>query len=88
MNLEHELNKIDAFFNQMSIEEFDNTLEMCGINEIESAESYGMKIHENEEINVEIEVNEKLNIYSKRSLKKIILLDTLYKNNEHLPLAV
>lgn len=84
MNLEHELNKIDAFFNQMSIEEFDNTLEMCGINEIESAESYGMKIHEN----VEIEVNEELNIYSKRSLKKIILLDTLYKNNEYLPLAV
>lgn len=88
MNLEHELNKIDTFFNKMSIEEFDNLLEVCGINKIELAENYGMKIHENEEINVEIEISGNSNIYTKRGLKKIILLDTIYNNNEYLPLAV
>lgn len=39
MNLQEEMNKIDTFLNNLSVEEFDNILERCGINEISSGET-------------------------------------------------
>lgn len=42
--LEAELKRIKDFFDNMSIEEFDDMLERNGINEITSAESEGKQI--------------------------------------------
>lgn len=44
MSLRNDLERIDEFFEKMSIEEFDSMLESCGINEITCASDNGMEL--------------------------------------------
>lgn len=44
MKLKDRLKKIDNFFDDMSIEEFDTMIEKSGIYSIKSSSSYGMEL--------------------------------------------
>ncbi|UZW13821.1 hypothetical protein OSC52_18625 [Clostridium pasteurianum] len=44
MNLNEEIKKINEFFNNVTVDEFDQILERCGINEIQSSNSEGKEI--------------------------------------------
>ena len=44
MDIKEQIKKIDDFFNNLSIEEFEKMAIEAGINEIKSSNDYGMKL--------------------------------------------
>ena len=50
MCLNEELKRIDDFFKDMSIDEFDNMLIRCGVGEIRDASKIGMELNDSIEI--------------------------------------
>lgn len=85
MNLQDEMKKIDIFLKNVSVKEFDDILEKCGINEIPSGEADNKELLFNTPNDIKEFVYCGKNIYNDKqnlSFSKINLNNTFKKKEQ------